>query len=191
MNYNQGNERIAQIVRNCSASILLFETLVLFRKIYLHFCLFDESLCRQRGTDMSFDLLLKPSCGGCGSTTDLYGSSCKHMTLCLTCGKTMAENRAKCYDCGVNVTRLIRVRSLPLLLRSVSFFERRNLDIHIEFCVIFRCLKSYRSIMFGRIQAVTRTSLSVDLQLVCQTFRRRRVRRTNGVSLKKDCKDAN
>ncbi|KAB1221778.1 Transcription initiation factor IIF subunit alpha [Morella rubra] len=57
---------------------------------------------------MSLDLLLKPSCSGCGSTTDLYGSNCKHMTLCLTCGKTMAENHGKCYDCGATVTRLIR-----------------------------------------------------------------------------------
>lgn len=57
---------------------------------------------------MSFDLMLKPSCSGCGSTTDLYGSNCKHMTLCLSCGKTMAENHGKCYDCGTPVTRLIR-----------------------------------------------------------------------------------
>ncbi|KAK7262109.1 hypothetical protein RJT34_29669 [Clitoria ternatea] len=61
---------------------------------------------------MSMDLLLKPSCGGCGSTTDLYGSNCKHMTLCLTCGKTMAENKSKCYDCGATVTRLIREYSV-------------------------------------------------------------------------------
>ncbi|KAL3568838.1 hypothetical protein D5086_028728 [Populus alba] len=60
---------------------------------------------------MSFDLLLKPSCSGCGSTTDLYGSNCKHMTLCLNCGKTMAENRGKCFDCGTTVTRLIRVQA--------------------------------------------------------------------------------
>ncbi|XP_061966178.1 transcription initiation factor IIF subunit alpha-like isoform X1 [Populus nigra] len=57
---------------------------------------------------MSFDLQLQPSCSGCGSTTDLYGSNCKHMTLCLTCGKAMAENRGKCFDCGAIVTRLIR-----------------------------------------------------------------------------------
>ncbi|KAF7840559.1 Transcription initiation factor IIF subunit alpha [Senna tora] len=57
---------------------------------------------------MSIDLLLKPSCSGCGSTSDLYGSNCKHMTLCLTCGKTMAENEGKCYDCGATITRLIR-----------------------------------------------------------------------------------
>ncbi|KAJ8770502.1 hypothetical protein K2173_017993 [Erythroxylum novogranatense] len=65
---------------------------------------------------MSLDLLLKPSCSGCGSTTDLYGSNCKHMTLCLSCGKTMAENRGKCYDCGATVSRLIReynVRASP------------------------------------------------------------------------------
>lgn len=57
---------------------------------------------------MSMDLILKPSCSGCGSTTDLYGSNCKHLTLCLTCGKTMAEKHGKCYDCGATVTRLIR-----------------------------------------------------------------------------------
>ncbi|KAI4298773.1 hypothetical protein L6164_032291 [Bauhinia variegata] len=57
---------------------------------------------------MSTDLQLKSSCSGCGSTTDLYGSNCKHLTLCLTCGKTMAENKGKCYDCGATVTRLIR-----------------------------------------------------------------------------------
>ncbi|XP_077221286.1 transcription initiation factor IIF subunit alpha RAP74 isoform X2 [Tasmannia lanceolata] len=57
---------------------------------------------------MSIDLILSPTCGGCGSTSDLYGSNCKHMTLCVTCGKTMAENRTKCYDCGVPITRLIR-----------------------------------------------------------------------------------
>ncbi|XP_058197631.1 transcription initiation factor IIF subunit alpha isoform X2 [Rhododendron vialii] len=57
---------------------------------------------------MSFDLLLKPSCSGCGSSKDLYGSNCKHLTLCLSCGKTMAENHAKCYECGATITRLIR-----------------------------------------------------------------------------------
>ncbi|KAL6281947.1 hypothetical protein ACE6H2_012876 [Prunus campanulata] len=57
---------------------------------------------------MSADLTLKSSCSGCGSTSELYGSNCKHMTLCLSCGKTMAENRAKCFECGAIVTRLIR-----------------------------------------------------------------------------------
>lgn len=54
------------------------------------------------------DLMLKPTCGGCGTTSDLYGSNCKHLTLCSSCGKTMAENRAKCYECGTTLTRLIR-----------------------------------------------------------------------------------
>ncbi|KAJ8423448.1 hypothetical protein Cgig2_005319 [Carnegiea gigantea] len=57
---------------------------------------------------MSMDLMLKPTCGGCGTTSDLYGSNCKHLTLCSNCGKTMAENRAKCYECGTTLTRLIR-----------------------------------------------------------------------------------
>ncbi|OMO76849.1 Photosystem I PsaA/PsaB [Corchorus capsularis] len=65
---------------------------------------------------MSFDLILKPSCSGCGSTLDLYGSNCKHMTLCVTCGKNMAEKQGKCFECGAIVTRLIReynVRASP------------------------------------------------------------------------------
>ncbi|KAK8517256.1 hypothetical protein V6N13_092539 [Hibiscus sabdariffa] len=65
---------------------------------------------------MSFDLMLKPTCSGCGSSQDLYGSNCKHMTLCVSCGKTMAENQAKCFECGAIVTRLIReynVRASP------------------------------------------------------------------------------
>ncbi|KAK9127828.1 hypothetical protein Syun_016625 [Stephania yunnanensis] len=56
----------------------------------------------------SLDLHLKASCSGCGSPNELYGSNCKHMTLCITCGKKMAENRGKCYDCGAPLTRLIR-----------------------------------------------------------------------------------
>ncbi|XP_057764988.1 transcription initiation factor IIF subunit alpha-like [Salvia miltiorrhiza] len=57
---------------------------------------------------MSIDLILKPSCGGCGSTDELYGSTCKHLTLCVNCGKSMAEKRLKCYECGTPITRLIR-----------------------------------------------------------------------------------
>ncbi|KAI3946261.1 hypothetical protein MKW92_035714 [Papaver armeniacum] len=57
---------------------------------------------------MSFDLNLKPSCGGCGSNSDLYGSNCKHLTLCFNCGKRMTQNRSKCSDCGTQITRLIR-----------------------------------------------------------------------------------
>ncbi|KAK1409623.1 hypothetical protein QVD17_36150 [Tagetes erecta] len=58
--------------------------------------------------DMSFDLMLKSSCDGCRSTLDLYGSNCKHMTLCVSCGKTMAERKDQCRDCGATITRLIR-----------------------------------------------------------------------------------
>ncbi|GAA0159346.1 general transcription factor [Lithospermum erythrorhizon] len=57
---------------------------------------------------MSIDLVLKPSCSGCGSTVELYGSNCKHLTLCVSCGRTMAQNRGKCYECGTPITRLIR-----------------------------------------------------------------------------------
>lgn len=56
----------------------------------------------------SFDLILKPACEGCGSPSDLYGSNCKHKTLCPSCGKRMAESRARCNVCGVPITKLIR-----------------------------------------------------------------------------------
>ncbi|THG23322.1 hypothetical protein TEA_001244 [Camellia sinensis var. sinensis] len=45
---------------------------------------------------------------GCGTSKDLYGSNCKHLTLCLSCGKSMAEKHNKCYECGTPITRLIR-----------------------------------------------------------------------------------
>ncbi|XP_042381439.1 transcription initiation factor IIF subunit alpha-like [Zingiber officinale] len=57
---------------------------------------------------MSFDLVLKPCCSGCGSATDLYGSGCKHTTLCLSCGKSMVANRGRCQHCGAFITQLIR-----------------------------------------------------------------------------------
>ncbi|XP_071698222.1 transcription initiation factor IIF subunit alpha-like [Rutidosis leptorrhynchoides] len=57
---------------------------------------------------MSFNLMLKASCDGCRSTVDLYGSNCKHMTLCVNCGKTMAGMKHTCRDCGTTITRLIR-----------------------------------------------------------------------------------
>jgi DNA-directed RNA polymerase subunit N (RpoN/RPB10) len=43
--------------------------------------------------------------------------------LCLTCGKTMAENRGKCFDCGAIVTRLIRVQFLSLFDFVDIFFN--------------------------------------------------------------------
>ncbi|THU55861.1 hypothetical protein C4D60_Mb11t11120 [Musa balbisiana] len=65
-------------------------------------------LCTVSCAAMSFDLVLKPCCDGCGSTSDLYGSNCKHTTLCLSCGKTMAANRGRCHLCGAFITKLIR-----------------------------------------------------------------------------------
>ncbi len=67
------------------------------------------------------ELVLKDSCTGCGATLDLYGSSCRHLTLCVKCGKSMAETAAPCSDCGVPITRLIRVWSLHPF-SALSFF---------------------------------------------------------------------
>ncbi|CAN6283522.1 unnamed protein product [Urochloa humidicola] len=56
----------------------------------------------------SADLVLKLACEGCGSTSDLYGTGCKHTTLCSDCGKSMARSRARCLVCSSPITRLIR-----------------------------------------------------------------------------------
>ncbi|KAM7530836.1 hypothetical protein LguiB_034246 [Lonicera macranthoides] len=75
---------------------------------------------------MPFDLILKPSCGGCGSTVELYGSSCKHLTLCVSCGKTMAQNKGKCFECGATITKLIREYNVRAYSSSEkSFFIGR------------------------------------------------------------------
>lgn len=92
---------------------------------------------------MSFDLMLKSSCSGCGSTSDLYGSNCKHMTLCLTCGKTMAENRGKCYDCGATVNRLIRVQSLPLSHIYLYLYVGVGVYMYVSvFVCMYTCMVS-------------------------------------------------
>jgi len=72
------------------------------------------------------DLVLKDNCTGCRTTTDLYGSNCGHLTLCLKCGKAMAETAAPCSECGVPVTRLIKVSedlSCSLQLKAIGLFS--------------------------------------------------------------------
>lgn len=51
---------------------------------------------------------LQSSCGTCGGGGDLYASQCSHLTLCMACGKTMAEKADPCKQCGVPLTRLIK-----------------------------------------------------------------------------------
>ncbi|KAK9135302.1 hypothetical protein Syun_014632 [Stephania yunnanensis] len=59
--------------------------------------------------------------GGCGSPNELYGSNCKHMTLCTTRGRKMAENRDKCYDCGAPLTRLIKYLHVVSSWKEICF----------------------------------------------------------------------
>ena len=111
------------------------------------------------GSKMSHCLILKPACMGCGSRSDLYGSSCRHMTLCLKCGKTMAENKAKCLDCGTVLTRLIRVFdsfSFIIALRERWRQKKNQMGVFL-FC---------RSITSVRLHPRTRTTSLVGLPLV-------------------------
>jgi transcription initiation factor TFIIF subunit alpha len=78
----------------------------------------------------SADLVLKTACEGCGNTSDLYGTGCKHTTLCSDCGKSMARSRARCLVCSAPITRLIRVRirslaSLFLAAGMLGVVEKR------------------------------------------------------------------
>ncbi|KAK1296194.1 Transcription initiation factor IIF subunit alpha [Acorus calamus] len=68
----------------------------------------------------SMDLVLKSSCEGCGSMKGLYGSNCKHVTLCFSCGKAMAAARSKCYACGSVISRLTRgkLKNNPWILED-------------------------------------------------------------------------
>ncbi|KAK4486323.1 hypothetical protein RD792_008994 [Penstemon davidsonii] len=59
-------------------------------------------------SETSRALLSRPVCDGCGSPGESYDIKCKHLKLCISCGKFMAENRANCYECGTPITRLIR-----------------------------------------------------------------------------------
>ena len=85
----------------------------------------------------SADLVLKPSCEGCGNTSDLYGTGCKHTTLCSDCGKSMARSRARCLVCSLPITRLIRVRirsSAPLFpARACGCRDRRSVARPLPF----------------------------------------------------------
>ncbi|KAJ3679698.1 hypothetical protein LUZ60_017709 [Juncus effusus] len=54
------------------------------------------------------DLVLRPTCDGCGAASELYGSACKHRTLCLSCGRSMALSHQRCPVCSAPIRHLIR-----------------------------------------------------------------------------------
>jgi transcription initiation factor TFIIF subunit alpha len=70
------------------------------------------------------NLVLKPACDACGKASDLYGTACRHATVCSSCGKAMARARTLCAVCAAPVTNLIRVTTacLPLPRRAPSSF---------------------------------------------------------------------
>ncbi|KAK1306728.1 Transcription initiation factor IIF subunit alpha [Acorus calamus] len=117
------------------------------------------------------DLVLKRSCEGCGSTKGLYGSNCKHVTLCFSCGKAMAAARSKCYACGSVISRLIRV-GVPLLIFSL----RGGSDCLLSVEYKVRVRSTQKLFQWG------------DSPRVCQVFQRRNAQRTSGLSTKKASK---
>jgi transcription initiation factor TFIIF subunit alpha len=70
----------------------------------------------------SADLVLKAACERCGAAKDLYGTSCRHTTLCTDCGRAEARARRRCAVCAAPVTRLIRVPPPRRLVNAQIFF---------------------------------------------------------------------
>ncbi|CAL4913566.1 unnamed protein product [Urochloa decumbens] len=60
------------------------------------------------GMGSAAGLVLKAACERCGAAKDLYGTPCRHTTLCTDCGRAMARARGRCAVCAAPVTRLIR-----------------------------------------------------------------------------------
>lgn len=84
------------------------------------------------GSGAAADLVLRAACERCGAASDLYGTPCRHTTLCTACGRALARARGRCAVCAAPVTRLIRV----LYPRPVNADFRSR-----EQC----CLSGYRS----------------------------------------------
>ncbi|CAM6092492.1 unnamed protein product [Calypogeia fissa] len=70
-------------------------------------------------------LVLKANCNGCGTTNDLYGSNCRHMTLCVPCGKSLVETSGTCTECNAPVTRLIREYNVKHHAVNKNYFVGR------------------------------------------------------------------
>ncbi|WVZ56265.1 hypothetical protein U9M48_006822 [Paspalum notatum var. saurae] len=60
------------------------------------------------GSGAPADLVLKAACERCGGAANLHGTSCRHTTLCVDCGRAMARASGRCHVCAAPVTRLIR-----------------------------------------------------------------------------------
>jgi transcription initiation factor TFIIF subunit alpha len=63
----------------------------------------------------------------CENSSELYGNACKHMTLCLSCGKCMSVDRRRCHLCAAPITKLIReynVRAANACTDKTFFFGR-------------------------------------------------------------------
>ncbi|KAM0869104.1 hypothetical protein ACQ4PT_040895 [Festuca glaucescens] len=54
------------------------------------------------------NLVLKAACDACGKASGLYGTACRHATVCSSCGQAMARARTPCAVCAAPVTNLIR-----------------------------------------------------------------------------------
>lgn len=86
--------------------------------------------------------------------------------------------------------RICRVSNLFCKWFKVLYGLQSALVVSWKFVCSFMCFHN-RNTMFVRVLATTRITLLVDLWLGCQIFRRRRLLRINGLSIKKGYKDAN
>lgn len=102
---------------------LLSLSLAFYTKHYWRHNSKQSKQMKKKEKKMPFDLMmLETCCSGCRSTSDLYSSSCKHMTLCFSCGKIMAQNHDKCSICHLPITRLIQVPLFISLNQSQFLF---------------------------------------------------------------------
>ncbi|KAI5075755.1 hypothetical protein GOP47_0009831 [Adiantum capillus-veneris] len=70
----------------------------------------------------------KVVCASCGSTNEMYLSPCRHMNVCVACGKRMIESATPCLDCGVPLTCLIREYNVKAYPTTKPFFVSRFLQ---------------------------------------------------------------
>jgi len=147
------------------------------------------------GVGAPADLVLKAACERCGAASDLYGTSCRHTTLCTGCGRAVARARGRCAVCASPVTRLIRVPARAPF-RECRFFDRASDAANLGVrpfpqpgIAVNPRGALRRSTMSGWIPPRRRPTSSAGSPPACRPRRRRGARGTGGLSARMSRKD--